>query len=371
MRIAVIGLGEAGRTIHLPALARVPGAEIVGVCDRDEERRGAVAKERPDLPSFETLDETLERTRPDVVVVGTPPGTHADLCVRSLQAGCHVICEKPFASSLEEADRMIAAAHSAGRGIAVNHEFKELPTFRAVIERVAAAGEGEPRFAQAWQLMHQPPWTESGWRGGLKHRTLYEAGVHLVDFLVALFREMPRSVTATISSGGEAGRDVDAVVTATLEFSRGRMAQLVQTRLCRGAMRYFEARADTADASYRASHGGRARLSMGLYHSTRPHVQWDYGLSGLAWKEVGVHRTVLARNPRSPLVHATAEVFRRTLDAFHEGTTPPVPGLEARTLLGVIAACYESSETGRRIHLDGGHLAELSKMRLGGGADAT
>ncbi len=365
MRVAVIGLGEAGRTIHLPALARVSAADVVAACDSDPERRRAVAEHHPDVPLYEHLEDVLEGARPDVIVVGTPPATHADLCVRSLEAGCHVICEKPFASSLAEADRIIAAAASAGRGVALNHEFKELPTFRAVLDGVTAVGAGEPRFAQVWQLMNHPPWDEAGWRGRLRHRTLYEAGIHLVDFLVALFREMPHAVSATVSAGGDEGRDVDAVVAATLEFSRGRLAQLVQTRLCRGGTRYFEARADTADASFRASHGGRARVSVGLYHSTRPELRVDYGLSGLAWKEVGTRRTVLARDPRDPLVHATAEVFRRTLDAFRDGTPPPAPAPEARMLLGVIAACYESAEAGRRISIDEEQLAELSDARLG------
>jgi predicted dehydrogenase len=58
---------------------------------------------------------------------------------------------------------------------------------------VGAADTGAPVFAQAWQVMDLPPWKEPGWRGQLLRGTLYEAGIHLVDYLMAVFGEKPRS----------------------------------------------------------------------------------------------------------------------------------------------------------------------------------
>src|SRR5918992_770747 len=216
-RVAVVGLGNAGHTLHLPALSGIPAARVVGACDVD--------------------------------------------------AGAHVICEKPFVSSLEEADRVIEAATAAGRRVALNHEFREMPIFRAVREAVGREG-GEVVFAQVWQLMDLPPWAEPGWRGRLLQRTLYEAGVHLVDFLLALFRERPAAVSATTSACGVRDGPSDAVALATLEFSRGRLAQVIQNRLCKGETQYFEVRAETPRASLRASFGGRARVTAGLHRST-------------------------------------------------------------------------------------------------------
>src|SRR5205807_941307 len=104
----------------------------------------------------------------------------------------------------------------------------------------------------------------------------------------------------------------------TLEFSRGRLAQIVQDRLCKGDTQYFEARVDMPDASLRASFGGRARLSAGLLRSTRPHLRFEYGAKGVAWREVGASRTVLAKNPKVPEMIATRYLFERTLAAFHD-----------------------------------------------------
>ena len=324
-RVATVGLGNAGYTLHLPALAGIPDVSVVGACDPDSGRR-ARAADRFRVPVFADFDEMLATAAPDVVVVGTPPDSHADYCLRSFGAGAHVICEKPFVSSLDEADRVIAAAASAGRRIALNHEFREMPIFRAIRDEAARAKGQDIVFAQVWQLMDLPPWAEPGWRGQMLQRTLYEAGVHLVDFLMALFGEKPVAVSATTSTCGVREGETDAVALATLEFSRGRLAQIVQNRLCKGETQYFEVRAELPSASLRASFGGRARVSAGLHRATKPHIRFDYGVSGIAWREVGNTRKVLARNPKEPGMIATRFVFEKSLAAFRDGGKPPASG---------------------------------------------
>src|SRR5262245_39936491 len=276
--------------------------------------------------------------------------------------GAHVICEKPFVASLDEADRVMAAAEAAGKRIALNHEFREMPIFRALRD---AAAPKDIVFAQVWQLMDLPPWAEPGWRGKMLQRTLYEAGVHLVDFLMALFGEKPKAVSGTVSTCGVREGETDAVALVTLEFSRGRLAQVVQNRLCKGETQYFEVRAETLDASYRASFGGRARITAGLHRSTRPHLRVDYGVSGMAWEESGNQRRPLGRNPKEPGMIATRNVFEKTLEAFRTGGAPPASARDARDVLEVIAASYHAAATGRRVVLDGATPKELSAMRMG------
>src|SRR6476620_4418707 len=122
-RVAVIGLGNAGYTLHLPALAGIADATVVAGVDPSSERRDRAAA-KFNVPVFADFDEMLAKAKPDVIVVGTPPDSHADYCLRSFAAGAHVICEKPFVSSLEEANTVIAAATAADRRIALNHEFR-------------------------------------------------------------------------------------------------------------------------------------------------------------------------------------------------------------------------------------------------------
>jgi predicted dehydrogenase len=196
-------------------------------------------------------------------------------------------------------------------------------------------------------------------------RTLYEAGVHLVDFLIALFGERPVAVQAWTSTCGVREGETDAVALVTLEFSRGRLAQIVQNRLCKGETQYFEVRADTTRASLRASFGGRARLSAGLFRSTRPHLRFEYGTAGIAWQETGTRRRFLARNPREPGMMATRLVLERTLTAFRTGGEPPASGEAGRDVLAVIGAAYRSAATGTRVIIDDSLLAELRDVHLG------
>jgi predicted dehydrogenase len=360
-RVALVGLGGAGLTLHIPALAGLPGAQLVGACDIAAAQRARAAARCP-APLFEDFDEMVRAVAPDVVIVATPPDSHAEYCLRSLAAGAHVVCEKPFVSDVDAADRVIAAAATAGRRVALNHEFREMPIFRALLTAVTPS---ELVFAQVWQLMDLPPWAEPGWRGRMPQRTMYEAGVHLVDFLTALFGEQPRSVWASTSTCGVRADDTDAVALVTLEFSRGRLAQIVQNRLCKGETQYFEVRAETGGASYRASFGGRARVSAGLHRALRPHLRVEYGIAGIAWREVGNRRHLLARNPRDPGMIATRHVLGRSLAAFRDGTELPTGASAARDVLRVIAAAYRSAATGQRVSLDAGAGDGPGALRMG------
>jgi len=364
LRIALVGLGNAGCNLHLPALAGIPGVRLVGATDPHDERRTS-ARDRFGVPVFPGFDEMVGESKPDVIVIGSPPDSHADYCLRGLAAGAHVICEKPFVSSIAEADQVLDAAKRAGRRVALNHEFREMPIFRTIRDAITDRGTGSLTFAQVWQLMDLPPWAEPGWRGRMLQRTLYEAGVHLVDFLMALFDERPVAVQATTSTCGVREGHSDAVALVTLEFSRGRLAQIVQNRLCKGETQYFEVRAETERASLRASFGGRARLTAGLLRSTRPQLRFEFGASGIAWRERGHRREVLCRNPRNPAMLATRQVFQRTLAAFGNGGQPPASEQVGRDVMVVIAAAYQSAITGQRISINDDLISELRNLHLG------
>jgi hypothetical protein len=177
-------------------------------------------------------------------------------------------------------------------------------------------------------------------------------------------------VSATVSTAGGTNGHLDAVVLATLEFPGGGIAQLVQSRVSPGAGKYFEVRADTQRSSFRASYGGRARLSVGLYHSSRPHLRTELGLSGIAWREAGSGRTPLAKNPRNALVYATRVLLERTLQGMEHGRVP-VSATRARDVLGVIAACYMAAADGRRVELTSDPLVGLRSLALGAAAGSS
>lgn len=351
MRFGLVGLGWAARGFHLPALRTIPEAEIVGGADASAEQRASFQRDTG-LPTFAGLDELLERARPDVVVIGTPPASHLELCLQALEAGAHVICEKPFVANAAEADRVLAAAAAAGRSVAVNHEYREKPIFRAVKERIGSPDVGRLVFCQIVQLMDLAPWDElTPWRRAMPDRTLFEGGVHLVDLMLMLYGERPEAVYARRSSGLDPERDADAIHLLTVEFSGGRLAQITIDRLCPAATRYIELRADCEHASLRASHGGRALLQIGMKRAERPGARLLFGLGGLAWVERGTKRKTIARSPRNPGVVATGTLFRKITAALEEGREPPSSGREARDGLEIIDAAYRSAATGERVVL--------------------
>jgi len=351
MRIGYAGLGWAARGFHVPAARQVAAAEPVGGFDSSPEQRASWERETG-LPAFESFEELLEGAKPELLVIATPPDFHTQLCLDALAAGLHVLCEKPFVPTPEEADRVLAAADAAGLGVAVNHEFREKPIFKAVKQRIGADDTGRLVFTQIWQLMNLAPWDEPvPWRAAMPNRTLFEGGVHLVDLLLHLHEAMPAGVYARHSSGLDPERNADAVHLVTLDFPDGRLAQITIDRLCPAGTRYVELRADCERASLRASHGGRALLRVGVKRAQKAGIRVDYAPGGMAWMERGLTRTTLAKNPRADGVYGTAKLLEAILAAIAEGREPPSSGREARDGLRVIEAAYRSAATGERVTL--------------------
>jgi UDP-N-acetyl-2-amino-2-deoxyglucuronate dehydrogenase len=116
-RVAVVGCGDIS-ALHLAAIATVPGAQLVAVCDVDAGRLDA-ASTATGVPGYTDLDRLLDEARPDVVHLCTPHHLHAAQAVRALERGIDVVLEKPLAHTRAEADRLVAAAEHSRAKIAV------------------------------------------------------------------------------------------------------------------------------------------------------------------------------------------------------------------------------------------------------------
>jgi predicted dehydrogenase len=363
MRLALIGLGWAARALALPALKELPFVQVVGGCDPSPEQRAAWERDTG-IAAFSSFDVLADRAAPDVAMIAAPPDLHAQLCIEALELGLHVVCEKPFVTTVAQADAVMAAAARAGRHVAVNHEFRALPIFEAVRREIAGGRFGRLAFCQMWQLMDLAPWDEpAAWRAAMADRSLLEGGIHLVDLMLTMFGGPPHAVYARHSPGLEEGREADAISLLTLEFADRRLGQITIDRLCPASSRYLELRADCERASLRASLGGRASLQVGKKRAERTGLRLDVAAGGLAWAEQGASRRTLARNPRRAAARATSALLGDILGAVHEGREPPSSGREARVVLGVIEAAYASARIGRRVELSetlGGVAGQLA-----------
>ena len=135
LNYAVIGVGANVLGMHRPALESEL-VNLVGVCDLDVQKGRERAAEL-NCPFFEDYHAMLRETQPDVAVVMTPHPFHAEVAVSALEAGCHVLVEKPLAVYVGEADAMIAAAKDAGRLLAVNFQHRHRPEVKAVHTRLS------------------------------------------------------------------------------------------------------------------------------------------------------------------------------------------------------------------------------------------
>src|SRR5919198_348207 len=120
LRVAAIGAG-GGATAHFEAAGLTDALAFVGVLDVDHQRARDQADRYRIARCYRDLDELLADDDVDCVAVLTPPDTHEALSCAALAAGRHVVCEKPLGRTVAECDRMLAAAHAAGRRLLPVH----------------------------------------------------------------------------------------------------------------------------------------------------------------------------------------------------------------------------------------------------------
>ena len=110
LRAVVVGYGFAGRDFHSYLIGITPGLDLHGIFVQNEERRARAARDRPDARLYDAFDAVLADGDVDLIVLATPSATHADLAVRAMNAGKHVVTDKVICLSLADCDRMIEAA---------------------------------------------------------------------------------------------------------------------------------------------------------------------------------------------------------------------------------------------------------------------
>ena len=122
MKVGIVGCGNIA-SFHLPHILRQKSFEALSIVDIDRKKAEKIA-ERFDLKNIYTDFETMiKETKPDVVHILTPPATHAELAIKAMELGCHVLVEKPMALTTEEAETMIAAAKKNAVKLCVDHTF--------------------------------------------------------------------------------------------------------------------------------------------------------------------------------------------------------------------------------------------------------
>jgi UDP-N-acetyl-2-amino-2-deoxyglucuronate dehydrogenase len=222
---AVVGCGDVS-AVHLQAIENLAGIDLVGVCDTDPDRAAAAA-ERYGVPGYGDHRALIEAARPDVVHVCTPHHQHAPVAVDCLDAGVAVLVEKPVAHTVDEADRLIAAARArpgVKAGICLQNRYNVAT--RAARDRLASGELGAVRGGSATLLWHREPayYRARPWRGRVRDSgggVLINQAIHTLDLLEWLIGDVVGVRGHTTRYALDGVVDVEDTAYALMEHAGG------------------------------------------------------------------------------------------------------------------------------------------------------
>lgn len=354
LRFAVVGCGVIGR-VHARSIARAGDATLTVTVDPVAAAAGELADEY-DAVAVPSLEEALLRADVDAVAICTPSGSHAELAVRALEAGKHVVVEKPLDVSAEAASKLNAAVAAGDRTVTVISQHR----FDASSEAVRQAVR-EGRFGSLTSGVASVAWWRSqsyydsgDWRGTWSldgGGALMNQAIHTIDLLVWMMGR-PVEVTAYANLLAHDGIEVEDTAVAVVRFESGALGVIhgttaaypgltarVQVHGSKGSaiidddrLAYFHAApADdpvTAPAYGTGASGNQASLVL-------PRAE-----PGLA---AGADPTALS--------DAHDRQYADFLDAVRHGRPPRVTVASATTTLQVILAIYRSAEERRPVRV--------------------
>lgn len=342
LNVALVGYGFVGRVFHAPLIATTPGLRLHTVVSRD------AAKVHADLPDVRVLAEPAHAFADgaiDLVVVAAPNAVHASLAIAALQAGRHVLVDKPFTTSLDEARRVLEVARATGRLASVFQNRRWDSDFLALRSLLESGALGEPAELHSHFDRFRPQvpdrWRE---RAGPGAGLWFDLGPHLVDQALQLFG-MPLSIQADI-----AAQRADAVVDdwfhVVLRYPRLRVVLHAGALVAANTLRLA---AHGTGGSY-VKHGLDPQEDA-LRAGTVPGAgDWGHDPSP------GILTTIGETGPVARVFDGPRGDYRACYAAMRDAILgrgePPVTPAQALELMQVLEAGVASAASGRRIALD-------------------
>ncbi len=229
LRVGIIGCGGFAGA-HARRLTLIPGVRVAALADPSTDASASLIRRRlSDVPPpqvFDNVKTMLEHTPLDAVVVVSPHGLHAQHAIAALRAGCHVLVEKPMATSVADAEAMAAAVFATGRHLMVAYN-PLLTRAVALARRTVADGRlGKLRLisaslAQDWQALTAGTWRQDPALSG--HGQLSDSGAHVLAAITWIAGSMVETVQAQVNLGN--GVPVDGAI--TLRFANGVLASIL------------------------------------------------------------------------------------------------------------------------------------------------
>lgn len=224
----LIGASTIAAEHMIGAIRHQPGHEVVAVASSNAQRAVDYARQHRIDSAYDSVAKLLADPLVQVVYISTTNELHRDQVLAAAAAGKHVLCEKPLALTLDDAQQMVRACAEAGVVMATNHHLRNAATHRKIRELVQQGAIGRPLFARVFHAVYLPPHLQ-GWRidkpaagGGV----ILDICVHDADTLRFILGAEPVEAIGLSQSASMAREGLEDGVMAALRFDNGALAQL-------------------------------------------------------------------------------------------------------------------------------------------------
>lgn len=329
VRYAVVGLGHIAQAAVLPGFRKAKNSEIAALVSGDTTKLRELQTEYDVVAAYNyaDFDACLDSPDIDAVFIALPNDLHFDCCLRALHAGKHVLCEKPLALSVRDAEEMLDAAEQNGVRLMTAYRLHFEPANLSAIELIRRGKIGEPRYFNStfsYQVI-DPDNIRLQWaRGG---GPVFDIGTYCINAARYLMGDEPEEVSAVLANTGDKRfREVEETASAILRFPGGRLA--------------------TFTVSFGAADSARYEL-VGTKGSIILDPAYEYSM--------GLNRTVKIDDREKTKEFPHVDQFAGELEEFSacilENREPEASAREAIGDLRVIEAIFESAESGRVVRL--------------------
>ncbi|SFI65709.1 Gfo/Idh/MocA family protein [Thermoflavimicrobium dichotomicum] len=334
IRYGIVGCGHIAKK-HVAAIQAVDGAELVAVCDTNENRLAEFAVDG--VQGFTHIDDLL-KTDVDVVCICTPSGLHPELTIRAAEAKKHVVVEKPMALTLEDADRMIEACEKNGVKMAVVHPNRFRPAVQELRKKLENGSFGKIGHANAtvrWNR-NQAYYDQAPWRGTkeMDGGVLMNQAIHNIDLLLWMMGE----VDEVTSYHATRIRQIEAEDTSVsiIRFKSGALGVL------EAAVTIYPKNLEESLSIF----GEQGTAVIG-----GPTANWikTWNFADVSEEEKAATIQRVEEDPFGVPGHQC--IIQDMTEAIKEDRKPIISGDEGRQALSLVIACQLSAETGKSVKM--------------------
>ena len=222
VRWGVLGAAKIGARAVIPAIAEASNATLVAVASRDLPRAQALVADYPGARALASYEALLQDDEIEAVYIPLPNSMHVEWAIRALEAGKHVLCEKPLGVTSDEVRRIRTASERTGRLVMEAFMYRFHPQIRWTLEQLAAGRIGAVRLVRSAFVfdLHSRP-NDIRLQGALGGGSLMDVGCYPLSFCRVVFGGPPREIAARVVV--PPGSDVELAMGAALDFGDGRL----------------------------------------------------------------------------------------------------------------------------------------------------